>query len=216
MLKKNKWGMIFSSVVILLPVVAGLLLWDRLPEQMPFHWNAAGEVDGWIGKTGGVFLGPAILLAVHWTCALVTGLDPKNKDKNEKVRQRILWLVPVLSLLLNGLIYSTALGRDVNVDALMPGLLGVMFVVLGNIMPKCSRNSTIGIKLPWTLHSDANWYATHRLAGRLWIPGGLCVVAAAFLPMPASLLVMLPVTAALVVIPCIYSYWFYKNKEEEA
>ena len=215
MLKKNKWGMILSSLVILLPIGAGLLLWDQLPEQLPFHWNAAGEVDGWIGKSLGVFLMPGILLIVHWLCVLVTGLDPKNKDKNEKAKQLILWILPVLSLLVNGLVYATALGREVNVATLMPGLLGVMLVVLGNILPKCSRNSTIGIKIPWTLHSDENWYATHRLAGKVWTVGGLCIVGTVWLPMPLSLWIMLPVTAALVLIPCIYSYWFYKTKEEK-
>lgn len=66
MLKKNKWGMILSSLVILLPIGAGLLLWDQLPEQLPFHWNAAGEVDGWTGKATGVFLMSPVLLIVHW------------------------------------------------------------------------------------------------------------------------------------------------------
>ena len=214
MLKKNKWGMILSSLVILLPIGVGLLLWDQLPEQLPFHWNFAGEVDGWINKTQGVFLMSPVLLIVHWLCVLVTGLDPKNKDKNEKAKQLILWIMPVLSLLINGMVYAAALGREVNVATLMPSLLGVLLVVLGNILPKCSRNSTIGIKIPWTLHSDENWYATHRLAGKLWIGGGLCIVGTVWLPMPLSLWIMLPVTAALVLIPCIYSYRFYKTKEE--
>ena len=214
MLKKNKWGMILSSLVILLPIGVGLLLWDQLPEQLPFHWNFAGEVDGWINKTQGVFLMSPVLLIVHWLCVLVTGLDPKNKDKNEKAKQLILWILPVLSLLVNGMVYATALGREVNVATLMPSLLGVLLVVLGNILPKCSRNSTIGIKIPWTLHSDENWYATHRLAGKVWTVGGLCVVATVFLPETVALLVMLPVLTALVLIPCIYSYRFYKTKEE--
>ena len=215
MLKKNKWAMLISSLLILLPLTVGLLLWEQLPERMPIHWNAAGEVDGWTGKATGVFLGPVILLIVHWLCVLVTGLDPKNKDKNEKAKQLILWILPMLSLLVNGLVYAAALGREVNVATLMPSLLGVLLVVLGNILPKCSRNSTIGIKIPWTLHSDENWYATHRLAGKVWIAGGLCIVGTVWLPMPLSLWIMLPVTAALVLIPCIYSYQFYKTKEEK-
>ena len=213
MLKKNKWGMILSSAVILLPLAVGLLLWDKLPEQLPFHWNAAGEVDGWIRKSWGVFLMSPILLIFHWLCVLITGLDPKNKEKNEKAQKLVIWIIPVLSLLVNGMVYATALGREVNVASLMPGLMGVLLVVLGNILPKCSRNSTIGIKIPWTLNSDENWYATHRLAGKIWIAGGLCIVATAWLPF--SLWIMLPVTAAMVLIPCIYSYWFYKTKEEK-
>ena len=86
MLKKNKWMMLVTSLLILLPIAAGLILWEQLPEQLPIHWNAAGEVDGWCSKTQGVFLMPVVLLAVHWLCVLVTGQDPKNKDKNEKAK----------------------------------------------------------------------------------------------------------------------------------
>ena len=214
MLKKNKWGMLISSLVILLPVAVGLLLWDQLPEQVPIHWNAAGEVDGWSGKAMAVFGMPGFLVAIHWLCVLVTGLDPKNKDKNDKAKSLVLWLCPVISLLVNGMVYATALGREINVETLLPGVMGVLFLIIGNIMPKCSRNSTIGIKLPWTLHSDENWYATHRLAGKIWIAGSLCVIGTAFLPAPASIIVMLVVLAVMVLVPSCYSYWFYKNKEQ--
>ena len=125
------------------------------------------------------------------------------------------WFPPVLSLLVNGMVYAAALGREVNVATLMPGLLGVLLVVLGNIMPKCSRNSTIGIKLPWTLNSDANWYATHRLAGKVWTVGSLGVIASVFLPAPISVWAMLSITAVMVLIPTVYSYWFYKTHEEQ-
>ena len=215
MLKKNKWGMLISSLVILLPVAVGLLLWKRLPEQVPIHWNAAGEVDGWSNKTMAVFGMPSFLLAIHWLCVLVTGLDPKNKDKNAKAQSLVLWITPAISLLVNGMVYATALGREINVETLLPSLMGVLFLIIGNIMPKCSRNSTIGIKLPWTLHSDANWYATHRLAGKVWTVGSLGVIASVFLPAPISMYVMLGITAVMVLIPTGYSYWFYKTHEEE-
>ena len=208
MLKKNKWGMILSSLVILLPIGVGLLLWDQLPEQLPFHWNAAGEVDGWIGKSLGVFLMPGILLIVHWLCVLVTGLDPKNKDKNEKAKQLILWIMPVLSLLVNGLIYATALGREVNVDMLMPGMMGVLFVVLGNILPKCSRNSTIGIKIPWTLNSEENWNKTHRFAGWLWTVCGIIIMLTGFF---GGFWIFFVVMLLMVLAPVLYSYILHRK-----
>lgn len=214
MLKKNKWGLLISSLVILLPVAVGLLLWDRLPEQVPIHWNAAGEVDRWCSKATAVLGMPGFLVVIHWLCVLVTGLDPKNKEKNAKAQSLVLWITPALGLLVNGMVYATALGREINVGMLLPALSGLLFLIIGNIMPKCSRNSTIGIKLPWTLHSDENWYATHRLAGRVWIVGSLGIIAAAFLPAPASVWVMLGITLVMVLIPTFYSYWFYKNKEQ--
>ena len=88
------------------------------------------------------------------------------------------------------------------------------FVVIGNYLPKCSRNSTIGLKLPWTLHSDENWNATHRLTGKLWIPGGVAMAATVFLPESLSFWVMLAIAAVIVFVPTGYSYWFYRTYEE--
>ena len=215
MLKKNKWMMLVTSLLILLPIAAGLILWEQLPEQLPIHWNAAGEVDGWCSKTQGVFLMPVVLLAVHWLCVLVTGQDPKNKDKNEKAKAMILWLIPVLSLVVNGMVYAYALNRDVNIQTLLPIFLGVVFVVIGNYLPKCSRNSTIGLKLPWTLNSDENWNATHRLTGKIWMSGGLVVAATVLLPANLSFWIMIAIGAVMVLVPAGYSYWFYKTHEEQ-
>ena len=215
MLKKNKWALLISSLVILLPVAVGLLLWERLPEQVPSHWNAAGEVDGWSSKAVAVFAMPAFLLVMHWLCVVVTALDPKNKGKNAKAQSLVLWIIPVLSLLVNGMVYLTALGREVDVSVLMPGFIGVLLLIIGNYLPKCSRNSTIGIKLPWTLHSDANWNATHRLAGKVWTLGSLGIICSAFLPGTSSVWVLLVITVAMVIIPTAYSYWFYKICEAE-
>ena len=215
MLKKNKWMMLVTSLLILLPIAAGLILWEQLPEQLPIHWNAAGEVDGWCSKTQGVFLMPVVLLAVHWLCVLVTGQDPKNKDKNEKAKAMILWLIPVLSLVVNGMVYAYALNRDVNIQTLLPVFLGVVFLVIGNYLPKCSRNSTIGLKLPWTLNSDENWNATHRLTGKIWMSGGLVVAATVLLPANLSFWIMIAIGAVMVLVPAIYSYWYYKTHEEQ-
>ena len=215
MLTKNKWMMLVTSLLILLPIAAGLILWEQLPEQLPIHWNAAGEVDGWCSKTQGVFLMPVVLLAVHWLCVLVTGQDPKNKDKNEKAKAMILWLIPVLSLVVNGMVYAYALNRDVNIQTLLPVFLGVVFLVIGNYLPKCSRNSTIGLKLPWTLNSDENWNATHRLTGKIWMSGGLVVAATVLLPANLSFWIMIAIGAVMVLVPAIYSYWFYKTHEEQ-
>ena len=68
MIKKHLKFLIMTSFIILLPILAGLLLWDQLPEQIPSHWNTDGEIDGWSSKPFAVFGLPLILLAVHWLC----------------------------------------------------------------------------------------------------------------------------------------------------
>ena len=76
MIKKNLKALILGSIVILLPILAGLILWDRLPTEIPIHWNLAGEVDGYGNKSFVVFGMPLILLAIHWLGSLAMSTDP--------------------------------------------------------------------------------------------------------------------------------------------
>ena len=72
MIKKHLRVLILTSVIILLPILAGLILWDKLPDQIPSHWNISGEVDGWSSKTMAVLGMPLILLALHWFSVFAT------------------------------------------------------------------------------------------------------------------------------------------------
>ena len=188
MLKKNKGLMILTSVIILLPMLAGILLWDRLPEQMATHWGGNGEADGWSSRPVAVFGLPLFLLAIHWLGVWLTGQDRRNRNQNEKVLQMMFWIAPVISLFGMGSTYASALGQPPRIDRLAMLLLGIVFTIIGNYLPKCRQNYTIGIKIVWTLSDEENWNATHRLAGKLWVIGGLLLCCCApFCPALRSL-----------------------------
>ena len=208
MIKKNLKVLIITSIIILLPMVAGLVLWNRLPEQVPFHWNAAGEIDGWASKPVAVFVPSAVMLALQWLCMLVTFTDPKKQNHPEKVISLVLWLIPLITVFVSALMYATALGGSVRVEMLMPILLGVVFIAIGNYLPKCKQNYTIGIKIPWTLASEENWNKTHRLAGWLWVGGGIVVMLTGFFNL---FWLMMVVTAIMVLVPFIYSYILHRK-----
>lgn len=211
MIKNNKRSLILSSVVILLPVIAGLLLWNILPESMTTHWGADGTADGWSGKAFAVFGLPLILLAMHWLCVFVTAADPKNKNQNRKAFGMVLWIVPVVSLFSNAFVYATALGMDVHPEFFTAVVIGLMFIILGNYLPKCRQNNTIGIKIPWTLNDEENWNRTHRLAGKLWVAGGVIFLFAAFLPETVMVTVWVVALAVLAGVPMIYSYVLHRR-----
>ena len=208
MIKKNLKVLLITSVVMLLPILAGLLLWNQLPEQIPTHWNAAGEIDGWSSKPFAVFGLPLLILAIHWVCVLGTSADPKKDCHPTKVVHLVLWICPVLSVFLNAVTYSVALGKEVRMEVVMPILVGLVLTVIGNYLPKCKQNYTIGIKLPWTLSSEENWNKTHRFAGRLWTVCGLAIVLIGFF---GGFWVFLPIVLVMVLAPFIYSYILYRK-----
>ena len=208
MIKKNWKVLVITSVITLMPILAGLILWNQLPEQMPTHWNAAGEVDGWSSKPFAVFGLPLILLAAQCLCTLGVGADPKKNNHPEKILHLVLWIIPILSVVLHAVTYATALGKEVRMELIMPVLIGLLFAIIGNYMPKCKQNYTIGIKIPWTLNSEENWNRTHRFAGRLWVICGIAIMLTGFF---GGFWVFLPIVLLMVIVPFIYSYVLYRK-----
>ena len=208
MVKKNKGLMILTSLIILLPMLAGILLWDQLPEKMAIHWDANGEANGWTSRPVAVFGLPLLLLAIHFTCAWGTDLDKRNRNQNEKIKQITLWIAPAVSLLGNSSTYAAAMGQEMDIVRYATLFMGLVFLMIGNYMPKCKQNYTIGIKLKWTLESEENWYATHRLAGKIWMAGGLGILICGFFSVHAPVFVLF---LLMVFIPVIYS-WRYSKR----
>lgn len=205
-----------TAVATLLPLFVGLLLWGRLPDRIPTHFGVSGEADGWSSKAFAVFGLPAILLAVHLLCAFATRHDPRRKNISPLMWTLVLWIVPIVGLFMTVLVYGKALGYALNVTFFTMLLVGVVFIVVGNYLPKCRQNYTIGIKLPWTLADEDNWDRTHRLAGVLWVVSGIAIILCAFVAPKAFLpWVFLAVILAEVVIPTVYSFLLYRKKQQE-
>ncbi len=211
MIKKNLPKLIITSLITLIPIVIGLILWDKLPAQVPVHWNINGDVDDYTTKTQAVFVMPLVLVAFHWICVVGTSLDPKKQNINDKMFTLVLWIIPVISLLCNSMVYATALGHKINVEIIMPLFMGALFIVIGNYFPKCKQSYTVGIKIPWTLNDEENWNKTHRMAGFLWVIGGIVIMATAFLRVFWLFFVVL---IPMVIVPFVYSYLIYKKKTE--
>lgn len=213
MIKRNKWKLLATSLVTLLPIAAGLLLWNRLPERMATHWGFDGRADGWSGKAFSVFFMPLFLLALHWLCVFVTTADRKNKNQSQKAMGLVFWIVPVVSLLAGTMIYASALGLKPSVDTVMPAATGLLFLIIGNYFPKYRHNYTLGIRIKWTLESEDNWNATHRFAGKVWVAGGVLMMLSAFLPKAAAPIAFVVLLTLLIVIPAGYSYLYYRRQK---
>ena len=208
MIKKHLKTLIITSILTLLPIVAGLYLWNTLPEQVPSHWDVNGEIDGWSSKPFFVFGLPCIMLAFQWLCVLGTAADPKKANHSEKVMHLVLWIIPVLSIILSAMTYMVALGHSVRVEVIMPLIIGLVFTIIGNYLPKCKQSYTVGIKIPWTLDSEENWNRTHRFAGRLWLVCGLGIMLTAFV---GGFWVFLTIVLVMVIAPTVYSYLLHRK-----
>lgn len=212
MIKKNKAKIILTALITIIPMIAGIILWDILPEILPTHWGIDNQIDGYSSKAMVVFGIPLFMLAIHLICIACTSADPRKVNINPKMLWLVLWICPIMSLLCEGVIYCTALGFEVDVSFVICFVMGAIFTVLGNYMPKCRQNFTVGIRIPWTLASEENWNKTHRLAGGLWVAGGILIMLTAFL---RNFWVFFAILMAISIIPIIYSYVHYKKSKKQ-
>ena len=211
MLKANRKTLIIASIVTILPVLIGIICWDRLPDVMATHFGMNNEANGFSSKAFAVFGLPLVLLAVLWVGAFVTAHDPKRQNISLKMFSLMLWIAPAISLVAAATVYPVNLGYELDITFISELLLGLMFTIIGNYLPKARQNYTIGIKIPWTLANEENWNRTHRLAGYLWMACGILMIIMCltrFVPFEWLIGLFL----IMVLVPCIYSCWLHVGK----
>ena len=209
-MKKRNVELIVTTLACLLPAVAGLILYDKLPDRFPVHFNANGEPDGYAGRLFGVLGMPLILAAVNLPVHFALRTDPKKQNMSPALKLVSYWFAPVISIVMNGVILAYAMGAKISITTVVLLFLGILFIVIGNYLPKTKQAYTMGIRLPWTLASEENWNRTHRLAGFLWVIGGAATVLLALLRV-MSIWVPLGILLVMSIVPTVYSYVLYRK-----
>ena len=167
-----------------------------------------GCVREWLAL-GTVFGLPLFILALHLVCFYAESRETK-KNRNPVLRTVLLWFCPAVSLLGGAVTLGTGLGYEMHISTVVPVFVGLLFLILGNYLPKIRQNRTMGIKLPWTLQSEENWTRTHRLSGFLWVLCGLVMIPLSLLRLWSGWLFG-ALLAVMVLIPAVYSYALHRK-----
>jgi len=186
---------------------------SSLPDQIPIHWSLDGSVQYgshftlWINGSMGILF--AILFPI------LRKIDPrsKNYDKFGKYYDEFQIFMMLFFIALTSVIVSESLnpGR-INVEMVIVLLVGILFAIVGNMMPKFKNNFFIGIRTPWTLANEEVWNRTHRLGGIMWFFGGLVIIAAAILLSSGALFtVVMGVTLTITIVPAFMSYFWFRG-----
>lgn len=210
---KISWPIFIAQIcTVAAMLIIGLLLWDKLPDMMPSHWNINGEVDSYLPKGTWIFIFPGITLLLVLMFPFFSRIDPK-KEKYELFRRPWLILQMVFVGFFAYLYFVTlyiALNPDVPVVGFVFGGIGVMFILIGNYLGKVRQNWFLGIRTPWTLDNEEVWNKTQRLGGWLFLIAGLAIFADAFIQWQLAW-VMGITTGIAVVVPIVYSYFIHRK-----
>ena len=225
-MKKSKPNLLIAIVLLAIPFGYAAYLYPSLPETIPTHFNIKGEADGFGGKDS-IFLGPGILggvgLFTFFLLSNIKNFDPKRyKTEDEGMFKKLaLFMVGFLSVLAMIITYSAtggntkSAGENLNITKILLPFIGIAFSLMGLFMPKLHQNYFAGFKLPWTLENIDNWNETHKVAGKVWLYGGIAqAVGTLILPNAAGIIIFLGLVLIMVIIPTVFSYRMIKNGNE--
>jgi uncharacterized membrane protein len=205
----------FAPLVLAAMWAFALVVFRRLPPEIPTHWNLAGEVDGWGPRFPAAFLAPAVATGTWLLMRFQAHVDPRRADveRSTPTRRLLAEILVGFMAVVQVLTLGIALGWPLDMGEAMWPLLGLLFVALGNYLPRVRPNWFLGVRTPWTLASDAVWRDTHRLAGWAFVAAGLMTAGAMFLPLRARPLVGMAALLLAAGVPLVYSFLRWRREE---
>lgn len=203
---------LLQLLLIAAAITATAIMYPHLPDRVPVHWNMHGQVDGYGPRAELFFTTPLLMGLFMLLAALIPWLQKEEFRTDGWVFRQIMGSAACLIGYLHAILLAVSSGYSLDVSRMLMVGVCVFIAYIGNLMGKVRPNCTIGIRTPWTLASGRVWYATHRLAGKTYVVGGL-IGALLFLVIGTNPWLMIVLTAVLIA-PAAYSLVCYKLLEK--
>ena len=193
--------------MILLSFAIGISYYPQMPDKIASHWNAQGQVNGYLSKFWGLFLMPIISVGLLLLFMLIPGIDPL-KSNIQQFRRHYDGFVVLIMVFLFYLYLLTIFwnaGYTFNIITFLSPAFAILFYYTGILIENAKRNWFIGIRTPWTLSSDRVWDRTHKIGGKLFKIAGIVALAAVFFETAAIFFIIVPVIIVSIY-TVVYSY----------
>jgi uncharacterized membrane protein len=201
-------------VLVLAAAILSAWTYPLLPDRVPSHWDLAGHVNGYSSRLFAAVFMPATA-GFFWLLMLVLPMiSPRGFRLGQSVGVFYTCLLAVLALLvlIHFITLRAALTNTAPSKIVLFAAIGVLFAIVGSLMGRLKKNFWIGVRTPWTLASDEVWLRTNRLAGRLFVAGGIVIVLASFFG-GAVVPILLAVIGIVALFSVGYSYVIYRRIE---
>jgi uncharacterized membrane protein len=205
-------------LIISIPFVYAAIVYPTLPQTIPTHFGIDGKADGFGSRNSiwtNITISSAIAIGIYLLMRFLPTIDPKKKaGQAPEIYRKIALVVVVFLAGISLMVVRSAKSESFEVAKFILPLTGLFFAILGNYMHSIKPNYFVGFRTPWTLENEDNWRKTHQLVSKIWVPGGLLIAIGTFiLPMNAALVFLLVLITAMVVIPLVFSYRYFKKHQ---
>ena len=209
---------ILKYLLMAAPFLMILAVYNKLPAEVPMHWNIHGEIDRY-GSRNELFLIAGINVFLGVFMSAVAKIDPKQKNYT-KFRETydwiVIWTLGFMTVLMGVVLVETMQPGSINISKVVCMMVGILFIVLGNMMPKVKQNFFTGVKTPWALSSEVVWNKTQRLGGKSMVLGGVLILLSGFLSNGKATVFLIILIAILIsILPMVMSYIWYKQEMDK-
>lgn len=195
---------LLPNLISLLPIVYGGLLWQYLPQQLPIHFGIDGQADQYAPKLIAVIGLPVLIITVNYV--IIRSMKNKGID-NQKVFTVLIWSLPLLLNVVQIVTFMHALNYHINIGSVILPVIGLLFIVLGNYLPKTTPNYMVGIRLPETLHNSENWQKTNRLGGFTMVFAGFILLITGIIGNMIAVIGLIVAMVITILVPAVYASW---------
>lgn len=208
---KTEW---LSLLLIVAVIIAAIYVYPLLPARVPSHWGLNGQVDGWVSPLGHVLMFPGMMIGMYLLFLILPHIEPRRQHFIESwgFYQMIRNFMMVFFAAMYGLTtYAGITASTVAVDKIVPVMVGVLFLFIGNYLTQVKSNFFMGIRTPWTLSNENNWRKTHRLGAYTFAIGGVLFLLSPFIPTPLNF--YLPIIGVCIAgfLPVLMSFIWFKQ-----
>lgn len=204
---------IVPIVLVGASLIASVYFYRHFPDRVVTHWNFAGQPDGYSSKAFAAFFFPLLNLGMYLLFLGLPYLDPKKNRYPDFAKVYHVFKAVIIGVMsiIYGIVGLAGLGYSVAVEKVLPAIIGVLFIVMGNYMAKIKPNWFMGIRTPWTLSSEEVWNKTHQLGGKLFVLMGVLMVAMGFWNNKIMWYIFTVGVIGVALVPMVYSFILYRK-----
>ncbi|MFA6089377.1 MAG: DUF1648 domain-containing protein [Candidatus Woesearchaeota archaeon] len=212
MQKSTKISIVIIVILILLSFAIGIYSYQKLPDKVASHWDANGNVNGYMGKFWGIFLMPIISVFMVLLFLFLPTIDPMKNNVAKFRTYFDYFIVCIIAFFFYIYILTIVwnFGFIFDMLVMMIPALSILFFFIGILLEKSKRNWFIGIRTPWTLSSDKVWDKTHKLGAKLFKLCAIISLIGIFVPKYSIFIFIVPLLVVSVFL-MVYSYIVYKK-----
>lgn len=198
-MRKIDWKILSLTVIIcMLPILFGIVFYKKMPELMPIHFNMNNEVDHYASKNFALFGIPILITLLQIFCCAISDWRGSQKNSKPKFVAIVKWIIPVLSVVVSIITISVALGNEVDVRKWIILMLGILYVMMGNYLPKTSYEQIKGKMHPMP-KSENSYKKVARMLGYTFVTFGFILLITIFAKPMISFIMILIMAIVLLI-----------------